>query len=183
MPMIYSTRIALVVLLALALPFTGAGCSTTRPIAQRGIGIYENTNRSYWVRVPAALGAFLGANVGLPFAILLFPSYPFEDLSASGIREPEPQGGGSAGPVVVDGGASSDGDDASTGPSQLKDTLDSFAEGDYTVPLARVPIDYGIGVGAWLLGTPCASIEDAVSGPRAPDPAWRQEQWEELPAD
>ncbi len=66
------------------------GCSTLRTTARRGVGYAENTERSYWTRVPATLGAALGEAVAFPFTVALLPSYPWAESYGWGIAEPVP---------------------------------------------------------------------------------------------
>ena len=100
----------LLVVLCLA---TSVGCSSVRPLAQHGVDLLENTERSYTVRTAAVVGSMLGVIVALPVSVLLIPSYPFDGAWGWGVREPTKTEGTSA-------------------------------EGDYTLALAGVPIEYGL---------------------------------------
>lgn len=74
----------------------GLGCSTVRPVAQRGVDLLENTERSYTVRSAALCGSLVGAVIAMPFSVLLLPSYAFDDAWGWGVREPTETEGASA---------------------------------------------------------------------------------------
>ncbi len=119
--------------LLFAVCFLGLGCSSVRPLAQHGVDLLENTERSYAVRSVAAGGSFLGVIVALPVTILLLHTYAFEGAYGWGVREPT-------------------------------ETEGTRAPGDYTIPMALVPIEYGIGMGSGILASPFAWMGEAFGG-------------------
>lgn len=66
----------------------GLGCSSVRPLAQHGVDLLENTERSYTVRTAATVGSLVGAICAIPFAVVLFPSQVFDGAWGWGVREP-----------------------------------------------------------------------------------------------
>lgn len=125
------------------------GCSAVCPTAQHGVDLLENTERSYATRVSAGVGSLVGQTVGIPFMLLLLPSYRFEVYGWGG-REPTENEG-------------------------------AAAPGDFAVPLVLIPLEYGAGIGAAVMGYPSAAIEEAIVGPPGLDDAWVDETPERLP--
>lgn len=74
----------------------GLGCSSVRPLAQHGVDLLENTERSYTVRIVATAGSMLGVLVAFPFSALLTPSYAFDGAWGWGVREPTETAGTAA---------------------------------------------------------------------------------------
>ncbi len=66
----------------------GLGCSSVRPLAQHGVDLMENTERSYTTRIAATAGSMLGAIVAIPFTVVLIPSYASDYAWGWGVREP-----------------------------------------------------------------------------------------------
>lgn len=88
---IFPFRKNLLVLLCLV----SVGCSSVRPLAQSGVDLLENTERSYMVRTAAVGGSLVGVIAAIPFSILLIPGYAF-DAWGWGVREPTATDGTSA---------------------------------------------------------------------------------------
>ena len=151
LPSRVATRpVAPIVALAAALL---CGCTTLRPPAQRGVDLLENGNRSAVARTFAGLGATVGVAASLPFALLLSPSYLFEDEGDwEIIREPQGEDG-------------------------------SSVRGDIRIPLCLVPVEYGRGLGAAVLGSPAAWIEEAAYGEPAPPEGWLEETPDDVTPD
>ena len=82
--------------LCLVLCLLGLGCSSVRPLAQHGVDLLENTERSYTVRLAATVGSVVGATIAIPISIVLIPSYGFDGTSGWGVREPTETAGTAA---------------------------------------------------------------------------------------
>ncbi len=74
--------------LLVVLCLLGLGCSSVRPLAQHGVDLLENTERSYSVRIAAAMGSMVGIIVAIPITVVMSPSYVFSDATGWGVREP-----------------------------------------------------------------------------------------------
>ena len=136
--------------LLVVLCLLGLGCSSVRPLAQHGVDLLENTERSYTVRIAAAMGSMLGILVAIPMTVVLSPSYALSEATGWGVREPTEKDG-------------------------------TAAEGDYSIALAGVPFEYGMGMGSGIFAAPVAWIEDAIYGePRSPE-GWINEVQDTAP--
>ena len=82
--------------LLVVLCLLGLGCSSVRPLAQHGVDLLENTERSYTVRIAAAMGSMVGIIVAIPMTVVLSPCYPFCDATGWGVREPTEKEGTAA---------------------------------------------------------------------------------------
>lgn len=133
------------VLTLLLLTSLATGCGSLRPLARQGHDLLENPSRSAAIRAPAGLGAIIGNFFALPVAIILYPSWLFEDAVVESCDAP----------VAVAQGTSSS----------------SRVDGDIYVSLVQAPFEYGSGLGAAFFGQPFEWVASAFRAkPPAPPP-------------
>ena len=149
-------------LLAFGLVLGGfSSCACVRPLSRYGHDLLQNDGYSAVARVPAGIGAMIGHIAAFPFGVILLPSYAFDGAVVWNADGYPPR------PAAAESG-------------ETPSTESPPPEGDFYLPLAGAPFEYGSGMGAAFVGAPFEYFMRLFREPPAP-PVGTVKETPELP--